>query len=112
GIGIFFCTQAPTDIPESVLGQLGNRVQHALRAFTPNDAEALRKTVKTYPRSDFYEIDRVLTSLGTGQALITVLNDKGIPTEVVATHLRSEEHTSELQSRENLVCRLLLEKKK
>jgi Predicted ATPase len=87
GIGIFFCTQAPTDIPESVLGQLGNRVQHALRAFTPNDAEALRKTVKTYPRSDFYEIDRVLTSLGTGQALITVLNDKGIPTEVVATHL-------------------------
>jgi len=87
GVGVFFCTQAPTDIPESVLGQLGNRVQHALRAFTPNDAEALRKTVKTYPRSDFYEIDRTLTSLGTGQALITVLNDKGIPTEVVATHL-------------------------
>lgn len=87
GIGVFFCTQSPTDIPESVLGQLGNRVQHALRAFTPNDAEALRKTVRTYPRSEFYEIDRVLTSLGTGQALITVLNDKGIPTEVVATHL-------------------------
>ncbi len=87
GVGVFFCTQAPTDIPESVLGQLGNRVQHALRAFTPNDAEALRKTVKTYPHSEFYEIDRVLTSLGTGQALITVLNDKGIPTEVVATHL-------------------------
>src|SRR5690606_8536143 len=84
---VFFCTQAATDIPESVLGQLGNRVQHALRAFTPNDAENLRKTVKTYPRSDFYEIDKVLTSLGTGQALITVLNDKGIPTEVVATHL-------------------------
>src|SRR5690606_15261322 len=87
GVGVFFCTQSPTDIPESVLGQLGNRVQHALRAFTPNDAEALRKTVKTYPRSDFYEIDRVLTALGIGQALITVLNDKGIPTEVVATHL-------------------------
>src|SRR5690606_28697314 len=87
GVGVFFCTQAPTDITESVLGQLGNRVQHALRAFTPNDAEALRKTVKTYPHSEFYEIDRVLTSLGTGQALITVLNDKGIPTEVVATHL-------------------------
>lgn len=87
GIGVFFCTQAATDIPESVLGQLGNRVQHALRAFTPNDAENLRKTVKTYPRSDFYEIDKVLTSLGTGQALVTVLNDKGIPTEVVATHL-------------------------
>ena len=87
GIGVFFCTQSPMDVPESVLGQLGNRVQHALRAFTPNDVEALRKTVNTYPRSEFYEIDRVLTSLGTGQALITVLNEKGIPTEVVATHL-------------------------
>src|SRR5690606_4452655 len=60
GVGVFFCTQTPTDLPESVLGQLGNRVQHALRAFTPNDAEALRKTVRTYPHSDFYEIDRVL----------------------------------------------------
>ncbi|MHC8948482.1 helicase HerA-like domain-containing protein [Sphingobacterium hungaricum] len=87
GVGVFFCTQAATDVPESVLGQLGNRIQHALRAFTPNDAENLRKTVRTYPTSDFYEIDKVLTSLGTGQALVTVLNDKGIPTEVVATHL-------------------------
>ncbi|TKB98921.1 helicase HerA-like domain-containing protein [Pedobacter cryophilus] len=87
GVGVFFCTQAASDIPESILGQLGNRIQHALRAFTPNDVEALRKTVKTFPRSDFYEIDTVLTSLGTGQALITVLNEKGIPTEVVATHL-------------------------
>lgn len=87
GVGVFFCTQAATDIPESVLGQLGNRVQHALRAFTPNDAENLRKTVRTYPNSPFYEIDKALTSLGTGQAIITVLNDKGIPTEVVATHL-------------------------
>ncbi|MFC5283369.1 helicase HerA-like domain-containing protein [Pedobacter alpinus] len=87
GVGVFFCTQAATDIPESVLGQLGNRVQHALRAFTPNDVDALRKTVKTYPKSDFYEIDTIITALGTGQALITVLNEKGIPTEVVATHL-------------------------
>ena len=87
GIGVFFCTQSPMDVPESVLAQLGNRIQHALRAFTPNDVEALRKTVNTYPKSDFYEIDRILTSLGTGQALITVLNEKGIPTEVVATHL-------------------------
>jgi DNA helicase HerA-like ATPase len=87
GIGVFFCTQAPTDVPESVLSQLGNRIQHALRAFTPNDAEALRKTVNTYPRSNFYEIDKVLTSLGTGQALVTVLNEKGIPTEVSATML-------------------------
>jgi uncharacterized protein len=87
GIGVFFCTQSPTDIPESVLAQLGNRVQHALRAFTPNDAENLRKTVKTYPRSEFYEIDKSLTSMGIGQALITVLSEKGIPTEVAITHL-------------------------
>ena len=87
GVGVFFCTQAATDIPENVLGQLGSRFQHALRVFTPNDADALKKTVKTYPHSEFYEIDRILTQLGTGQALITVLNDKGIPTEVVATHL-------------------------
>jgi DNA helicase HerA-like ATPase len=89
GIGVFFCTQTPMDVPESVLAQLGNRVQHALRVFTPKDSENLKKTVKTYPRSSFYSIDEVLTSLGTGQALITVLNEKGIPTEVVATHLSS-----------------------
>jgi len=87
GIGVFFCTQSPTDVPESVLGQLGNRVQHALRAFTPNDVDALKKTVNTYPKSEFYEIDKILTSLGTGQALITVLNEKGSPTEVSATML-------------------------
>ncbi|TDB63332.1 helicase HerA-like domain-containing protein [Arundinibacter roseus] len=87
GVGIFFCTQMAQDIPDSVLSQLGNRVQHVLRAFTPKDAEGLKKTVKTYPRSDFYEIDQVLTTLGIGQALITVLNEKGIPTEVAATHL-------------------------
>jgi uncharacterized protein len=87
GIGIFFCTQSPMDVPESVLAQLGNRIQHALRAFTPNDADNLKKTVKTYPRSDFYEIDQALTSMGIGQALVTVLNEKGIPTEVAVTHL-------------------------
>jgi DNA helicase HerA-like ATPase len=87
GIGVFFCTQSPSDVPESVLSQLGNRIQHALRVFTPNDADALKKTVNTYPRSDFYKIDQILTALGTGQALITVLNEKGIPTEVAATML-------------------------
>ncbi|MBG6235480.1 DNA helicase HerA-like ATPase [Pedobacter sp. CAN_A7] len=89
GVGVFFCTQSPTDVPASILSQLGNRVQHAIRVFTPNDADALKKTVNTYPRSDFYEIDKILTSLGTGQALVTVLNEKGIPTEVVATMLTS-----------------------
>ena len=87
GVGIFFCTQMAQDIPVSVLAQLGNRVQHVLRAFTPQDADALKQTVKTYPRSEFYSIDQVLTTLGIGQALITVLNEKGIPTEVAATHL-------------------------
>jgi DNA helicase HerA-like ATPase len=87
GVGIFFCTQMAQDIPTSVLSQLGNRVQHVLRAFTPQDADALKQTVKTYPRSEFYGIDQVLTTLGIGQALITVLNEKGIPTEVAATHL-------------------------
>jgi len=87
GIGIFFCTQSPTDVPESILSQLGNRIQHALRVFTPNDADALKKTVNTYPRSDFYNIDKTLTSLGTGQAVITVLNEKGIPTELASTLL-------------------------
>ncbi|GGC08143.1 helicase HerA-like domain-containing protein [Dyadobacter sediminis] len=87
GVGIFFCTQMAQDIPVSVLSQLGNRVQHVLRSFTPQDADALKQTVKTYPKSDFYEIDQILTTLGIGQALITVLNEKGIPTEVAATHL-------------------------
>ena len=89
GVGVFFCTQSSTDVPSSILSQLGNRIQHAIRVFTPNDADALKKTVNTYPRSDFYEIDKILTSLGTGQALITVLNEKGVPTEVVATMLTS-----------------------
>ena len=87
GIGVFFCTQTPTDVPESVLAQLGNRIQHVLRVFTPKDADNMGKIVKTYPMSEFYSIDKVLTSLGIGQALITVLNEKGIPTQVVATHL-------------------------
>lgn len=87
GVGVFFCTQMPQDIPSTVLSQLGNRVQHVLRAFTPQDAEGLKQTVKTYPKSNFYEIDRALTSMGIGQALITVLNEKGIPTEVAVTHL-------------------------
>ncbi|KQS33104.1 helicase HerA-like domain-containing protein [Dyadobacter sp. Leaf189] len=87
GVGVFFCTQMAQDVPVSVLSQLGNRVQHVLRAFTPQDADALKQTVKTYPKSSFYEIDQVLTTLGIGQALITVLNEKGIPTEVAATHL-------------------------
>jgi DNA double-strand break repair helicase HerA and related ATPase len=87
GVGVYFVTQAPTDVPSSVLSQLGNRVQHALRAFTPNDADALRKTARTFPMTDFYDIERTITSLGIGEALVTVLSPRGIPTPVVATRL-------------------------
>ena len=69
GVGVYFVTQAPTDVPASVLSQLGNRIQHALRAFTPDDAEALRKTARTFPMTEFYDVERTLTSLGIGEAL-------------------------------------------
>jgi DNA helicase HerA-like ATPase len=87
GIGIFFCTQLTSDVPLSVLSQLGNRVHHVIRAFTPNDVKSLRDTIKTFPRSEFYDMEQQFTQLGTGQAFITVLNEKGIPTETVVTHL-------------------------
>ena len=74
---MFFCTQLPTDIPNAVLSQLGARVQHALRAFTPEDQAALAKTVKTYPNTKDYDIEEALTSLGTGEAIVTVLSERG-----------------------------------
>ncbi|MFJ9772665.1 helicase HerA-like domain-containing protein [Kitasatospora sp. NPDC101157] len=87
-VGIFFVTQTPRDVPGDVLAQLGNRVQHALRAFTPDDAKALKATVSTFPRSP-YDLGTVLTSLGTGEAVVTVLSEKGAPTPVAATRLRA-----------------------
>jgi DNA helicase HerA-like ATPase len=89
GVGIYFCTQNPYDIPEAVLAQLGLKVQHALRAFTEKDRKAIRKTAENYPISEFYKTDELLTSLGIGQALISALNEKGIPTPLAATHLRA-----------------------
>jgi DNA helicase HerA-like ATPase len=89
GVGIFFVTQNPTDVPSAVLGQLGNRVQHALRTFTPDDAKALRKTVSTFPDTDDYELEELLTSLGIGEAAVTVLSDRGTPTPVAWTMLRA-----------------------
>ncbi len=89
GVGVFFCSQLPTDIPNPVLSQLGARIQHALRAFTPEDQAALSKTVKTYPTSPAYKLDEALTSLGTGEAIVTVLSDKGAPTPVAWTRLRA-----------------------
>jgi hypothetical protein len=89
GVGIFFVTQNPTDVPDSVLGQLGNRVQHALRAFTPDDAAALAKAVKTYPKTRDYDLSEALTQLGTGEAVVTVLAESGAPTPVAWTRLRA-----------------------
>ena len=87
GVGVYFVTQAPTDVPSPVLAQLGNRVQHALRAFTPDDADALRKTARTFPTTDYYDVEKTITSLGTGEALVTVLSPKGVPTPLAATRL-------------------------
>ncbi len=88
GVGVFFVTQTPKDVPSDVLGQLGSRIQHALRAFTPDDAKALRATVGTYPTSG-YDLERVLQELGTGEAIVTVMNEKGAPTPVAWTRLRA-----------------------
>ncbi|MGW2036433.1 helicase HerA-like domain-containing protein [Streptomyces virginiae] len=88
GVGVFFVTQTPKDVPADVLGQLGNRVQHALRAFTPDDAKALKATVKTFPHSA-YDLEELLTGLGTGEAVVTVLSENGAPTPVAATRLRA-----------------------
>jgi hypothetical protein len=87
GVGVYFVTQVPGDVPSSVLAQLGNRIQHALRAFTPEDADALRKAARTFPTTDFYDVEKTLTSLGIGEALVTVLSPRGIPTPLAATRL-------------------------
>ena len=89
GVGVFFVTQVPDDVPGEVLGQLGSRVQHALRAFTPDDARALKAAASTYPRSDFYDVEELLTSMGIGEAAVTILSEDGVPTPVVHTRLRA-----------------------
>ena len=89
GVGIYFCTQMPTDIPDTVLSQLGLKVQHALRAFTAKDRKAIKKTAENYPETDFYKTDKILTELGIGEALVTSLNEKGIPTMLAHTLLRA-----------------------
>ena len=87
GVGIFFITQSPKDIPASVLGQLGNRVQHALRAFTADDDKALKAAARTFPKTTFYDLEETLTTLGIGDALVTVLSPNGAPTPPFATRL-------------------------
>ncbi len=85
GVGILFCTQSPTDIPQSILAQLGMKIQFALRAFTALDRKAIHLVAQNYPETEFYEVEKIITELGIGEALITVLSEKGIPTPLVHT---------------------------
>ncbi len=89
GVGVYFCTQDPGDVPESVLGQLGLKVQHVLRAFTAKDRTTIRKTAQNYPLTEFHDTERLITELGTGEALVTALNEKGAPTPLAHTLVRA-----------------------
>lgn len=85
GVGLYFCTQIPSDVPDEVLSQLGMKIQHALRAFTAKDRKKIKMTAENFPLTDHYEVDEVLTTMGIGEALVTVLNEKGIPTPLAVT---------------------------
>jgi len=89
GVGVYFVTQNPMDIPKGVLAQLGLKIQHALRAFTANDRQAIKETADNYPTSEYYKTDELITALGIGEAFVTALNEKGIPTPLAATMLRA-----------------------
>jgi DNA double-strand break repair helicase HerA and related ATPase len=103
GIGVFFITQNPMDVPNSVLAQLGLKVQHALRAFTAIDRQAIKLTAENFPLSDYYKTDVVLTSLGTGEALVTALNEKGIPTPLAVTMVRAPMSRMDILSSDEIV---------
>lgn len=98
GVGIFFCTQNPQDIPSAVLGQLGLKIQHALRAFTAKDRKNIKLTAENYPLSDFYEADQVITQMGIGEAMVTMLNEKGVPTPLAHVYLMSPRSSMEVLS--------------
>lgn len=102
GVGLFFITQDPTDVPEEVLGQLGMKIQHALRAFTEKDRKAIKTIAENFPLSDFYKTSDLLTSLGIGEALVTVLNEKGIPTPLVQVYMTAPQSRMDVISAEEL----------
>ncbi len=102
GVGVFFCTQNPTDIPDAVLSQLGLKVQHALRAFTAKDRKAINKTAENYPISEFYKTEEVITKLGIGEAFVTALNEKGIPTPLAATLLNAPKTRMDILTKEEI----------
>jgi hypothetical protein len=87
GVGVFFVTQSPKDVPATILGQLGHRVQHALRAFTADDDKALKAAARTFPKTEFYDLEETMTTLGIGEALVAVLGANGVPSPPVATRL-------------------------
>ena len=89
GVGVYFCTQDPSDVPEKVLGQLGLKVQHSLRAFTAKDRTTIKKIAQNYPITEFYDVEQLITSLGIGEAFVTALNEKGTPTPLAHTLLRA-----------------------
>ena len=98
GVGVYFCTQNPQDVPDAVLGQLGMKMQHALRAFTAKDRQNIRLVAQNYPLTDFYNVEDLITQLGIGEAFITVLNEKGIPTPIVQTMLRAPQSRMDVLS--------------
>jgi hypothetical protein len=102
GVGIFFVTQNPMDVPTGVLAQLGLKVQHALRAFTAVDRKAIKLSAENYPISEFYKTDETITTLGIGEALVTALNEKGVPTPLAATMLRSPESRMDILSTDEI----------
>ncbi|HJY13746.1 MAG TPA: helicase HerA-like domain-containing protein, partial [Flavobacterium sp.] len=102
GIGVYFVTQNPMDVPSGVLAQLGLKIQHALRAFTANDRQAIKKTADNYPTSTYYKTEELLTSLGIGEALVTALNEKGVPTPLVATMMRAPESRMDILSSDEI----------
>ena len=104
GVGIFFVTQNPTDVPNGVLSQLGLKVQHALRAFTAIDRKAIKLTAENYPLSEYYKTDETITSLGIGEALVTALSEKGIPTPLAATMLRAPESRMDILTLEEIAA--------
>ncbi len=102
GVGLFFVTQNPTDVPDSVLSQLGLKVQHALRAFTAKDRKAIKLAAQNYPITEHYDVDQLLTELGIGEALVSALNEKGIPTPLVHTYLRAPQSRMDILSPKEL----------
>ena len=102
GVGVYFVTQNPMDVPSGVLAQLGLKIQHALRAFTANDRQAIKKTADNYPTSQYYKTDELLTSLGIGEALVTALNEKGVPTPLVATMMRAPQSRMDVLSADEI----------